>query len=1159
MAKGFSRFFRGGFIAVICAALQSQVFAFPVQLNNKGLVNGTVSMSKSSGVEGTDVVAFLESSASSATISAQANAGYAFEKWTVSITYSSGTKTSTVTDNPYKITYSDFDSKYGADDILMVQCTPTFKGKVIKVNLNANNSNAAVNPTVISVTVGGKYSALSSAQVTAKGASFVGWFTTSSGGTKITGDTVVTQTGEHTLYAHWQALSYNLVFDPSGGTLSGSSSLTVIYGDVYPDLPIASRTGYDFQGWYTGENGTGSQIKKGGEVAILNDSTLYAYWSPKNYTVSFNANGGSVATSSKSVTYNSTYGDLPTPSRTGYSFSGWYTATSGGTKITSSTKVQITSAQTLYARWSAKTYTVTFNSNGGSVDPTSKSVTYNSTYGDFPTPTRVGYTFTGWYTATSGGTQVTSTTKVQITAAQTLYAQWTANKYTVEYDANGGNVGTSSKQVTYDATYGALSTPTRTGYTFKGWYTEASGGAEVTSSTKVQIVATQILYAHWAANESTVEFDANGGTVTTTSKNVTYDLTYGDLPIPTLTGYDFKGWYTGLYGGTRITSSTVVKITGDQTLYAQWTPKTYTVYLNPNGGGVSAFSISVTYDSQYDDLQKAERPGYDFDGWFTESSGGTEITSSTKVQITEDQTLYAKWTPKTYTVTFNANGGNVDKRSKVVTYDSAYGDLPIPTPPNEVYAFNGWFTEASGGVEITASTIVQITSDQTLYAQWSKLSYTVSFDRAGGEFVGDGFPISVENGETYPALPEVTRVGYGFAGWYLPGEVEIKEGYIVTITSNSWAYAVWTNNIYTVTFRKGEAFYGEEFSTNVFHDIPFELPKNSFECLDGSTFAGWRLPDGSLSSENTIVSNLATSGSVEIIATWGKLTDEFNTSGVCKDMFITGPFSGDQAWRCISLDGEKCLASGDAKGGRSVLQARVVGASGRITFKWRYVGNSTIKKYFYPGGEGLANNYKELIDSDDPEGVWMEVAWLITADMIRRSGGEILWGVNKAIGEHASETHTLYIKDVVWIPDGYTENDECVTFTYEDNDGVERTASVPKSWVDENNLLPTGSEDYKAALEASSGKIGSNGAALPYWYDYVAGTNPNDLNDIFRITSISVTNGTVFLTWRPDLSSDALAREYKVLGKASLSDPDETWAPTNSASRFFRVDVHLKK
>jgi hypothetical protein len=236
--------------------------------------------------------------------------------------------------------------------------------------------------------------------------------------------------------------------------------------------------------------------------------------------------------------------------------------------------------------------------------------------------------------------------------------------------------------------------------------------------------------------------------------------------------------------------------------------------------------------------------------------------------------------------------------------------------------------------------------------------------------------------------------------------------------------------------------------------------------------------------------------------------------------------------------------------GKSVLIFSVRTA-GKLQFKWCATGDNKENKTFRSGAPDNNSSILERFKGNLEFGEWIEVPPM---DI---SAGQFFWMISYSY--LAGENHTLYIKDVVWIPDGYTENDESVTFTYEDNDGTERTASVPKSWVDENNLLPTGSEDYKAALEASSGKIGSNGAALPYWYDYVAGTDPNDPNDIFRITSISVTNGTIFLTWRPDLSSDALAREYKVLGKASLSDPDESWAPTNSASRFFRVDVHLKK
>ena len=134
----------------------------------------------------------------------------------------------------------------------------------------------------------------------------------------------------------------------------------------------------------------------------------------------------------KTVTYDSTYGTLPTATKTGYTFDGWYTSASGGTKIEATSKVSITSSQTLYAHWTASGYTVTFNANGGTVSTASKTVTYDSTYGTLPTATKSGHTFNGWYTSASGGTKIETTTKVTITSSQTLYAQWTqcgAGKY----------------------------------------------------------------------------------------------------------------------------------------------------------------------------------------------------------------------------------------------------------------------------------------------------------------------------------------------------------------------------------------------------------------------------------------------------------------------------------------------------------------------------------------------------------------------------------------------------------------------------------------------------------------------------------------------------------------------------------------------------------
>jgi uncharacterized repeat protein (TIGR02543 family) len=360
------------------------------------------------------------------------------------------------------------------------------------------------------------------------------------------------------------------------------------------------------------------------EVTITDDQTLYAAWTANEYTVTFDAQGGTVDPASNQVTYDDVYGLLPTPTRTGYTFGGWYTQAGGaGDEITEETEVTITDDQTLYAAWTANEYTVTFEAQGGTVDPASKQVTYDDVYGLLPTPTRTGYTFGGWYTQTDGaGNEVTSGTTVAITAAQTLYAKWTANNYMVIFDAQGGSVDPVTKQVYYDATYGTLPTPTRTGYTFEGWYTQTGGASdEVTSGTTVAITADQTLYAAWTANEYTVTFDAQGGNVDPASKQVTYDDLYGELPAPTEDGLHI------LVAGTRRTGrrgqrieSTHVGANREQKPCS--TPNGTGEHLyghklcDAQGGSVDPASKQVTYNDTYGILPFAERAGHThLQGW----------------------------------------------------------------------------------------------------------------------------------------------------------------------------------------------------------------------------------------------------------------------------------------------------------------------------------------------------------------------------------------------------------------------------------------------------------------------------------------------------------------------------------------------------------------
>ncbi len=238
------------------------------------------------------------------------------------------------------------------------------------------------------------------------------------------------------------------------------------------------------------------------EFALTPASSGTSLIAGRIYTVTYNKNSGTIANESNYTSY--TYGTgltLPTPTRTGYTFGGWYESSGfTGSKVTS-ISTTATGNKTYYAKWTANTYTVTYNKNSGTIANESNYTSY--TYGTgltLPTPTRTGYTFGGWY-ENSGftGSRVTSISTTA-TGNKTYYAKWTANTYTVTYNKNSGTIANESSYTSY--TYGTgltLPTPTRTGYTFGGWY-ENSGftGSKVTG---ISTTATgnKTYYAKWSS------------------------------------------------------------------------------------------------------------------------------------------------------------------------------------------------------------------------------------------------------------------------------------------------------------------------------------------------------------------------------------------------------------------------------------------------------------------------------------------------------------------------------------------------------------------------------------------------------------------------------------------------------------------------------------
>ena len=271
--------------------------------------------------------------------------------------------------------------------------------------------------------------------------------------------------------------------------------------------------------WYY-RKGSASNTTISAYAKIAGAKKTFSAVVPKGgyYTVTFNAEGGTTLTASKTVEYGKTYGTLPTPTKTGYTFLGWYTTKTGGTKITSGTAVTLTAAQELHAHWDGNATTLTFDANEGECPEDIRVVDVGEKYGALPQAERTGYAFLGWFTARSSGTQVSADTTMTAGGA-TVYAHWTANTYTITFNANGGTVSTASKTVTYDQTYGTLPTPTRSGYAFDGWFTDPDEGEEIRAEDTVKITNSRQVFARWKPM-SILHLVSGGEAVTVTNIKV---------------------------------------------------------------------------------------------------------------------------------------------------------------------------------------------------------------------------------------------------------------------------------------------------------------------------------------------------------------------------------------------------------------------------------------------------------------------------------------------------------------------------------------------------------------------------------------------------------------------------------------------------------------
>ena len=324
-----------------------------------------------------------------------------------------------------------------------------------------------------------------------------------------------------------------------------------------------------------------------GNIITISDAEFSQYINGA-CTVTFDANGGIVSTSTMEAFYGFEYGTLPTATRTGYTFDGWYTARTGGTKVMATTLVENGNDHTLYAHWIANTYTVTFNANGGSVSTTTATVAYDSAYGSLPSPSRTGYTFAGWYTSQTGGSKVETTTIVQTANDHTLFARWTANTYTVVFNANGGSGTMQNQTFTYDVAKNLTSNNfTRTNCVFLGWSTYSSATtatyANGQSVNNLAASGTVTLYAVWER----VTFNVTSATLTREPSGVTINKTSLTLATVATGDYATTGALTASVSGYSSPTKTVVA-TVSNGASVTWTSSNTSVATVSSSGVITA-------------------------------------------------------------------------------------------------------------------------------------------------------------------------------------------------------------------------------------------------------------------------------------------------------------------------------------------------------------------------------------------------------------------------------------------------------------------------------------------------------------------------------------------------------------------------------------------
>lgn len=530
-------------------------------------------------------------------------------------------------------------------------------------------------------------------------------------------------------------------------------------------------------------------------------------------------------------------------------------------------------AKTVYALWAINpTLSYNVNAPAGSNapgTPASQTVPYNTAAADKSgwaagdTGKIPGYRFDGWYTAPNGGNKYDFNTP--LTGNVTVYAKWTANGYTVKYDAGGGNGTMSDQKFTFDVPQNlSPNTFTRDGYTFTDWkradtgdsYTDGQQVSNLTSTPNGVVT----LVAQWTPNQAAINYNANPPTGRTPGGQGTANWTghTGDTPTIsqngwTVDGYTFTGWNTQAGGkGQAYAPGTKWAANGTLTLYAQWTAGEASLSYNGNGatGGKTDPQTGKTDEKINVRDNGFTRDGYTFVTWNTQADcKGNAVKPNSEWTLRGSSTLYACWAGNAQTLTYHGNGatgGNTAAQS------GKTGD-ELTTNANgftrDGYTFVRWDTAkdgsgtAYGEGKNGVSQYVMKPAGNDLYAIWKANPATIQYRNDWPNTTGSTPDTTGNTGDTVTiSQNSFDRPGYTFTGWSTSkrGDPSLQPGDKHTLeprTTTVWAqwkadpaHLVYNSNIGTV---------GSETKTvDGVVDQTVKTITNPFD-RPGYTFSGW--------------------------------------------------------------------------------------------------------------------------------------------------------------------------------------------------------------------------------------------------------------------------------------------------------------------------------